>query len=148
MSLLEDGFGLPTDGVLSLDCADELAMGRVTLEHVDQVDQVVEVSDAVRFTLPVKKAALLISCPIWPNPFTPTFTMCLRAKAGTAQEDMAVSETGRSREPLSHFCSLLTLQEGDFFFPDPLTSEISIFPVSACTWGFTISEQSRFQGGT
>ncbi|XP_055470149.1 phosphoglucomutase-like protein 5 [Psammomys obesus] len=45
ISLLEDGDGLPVDDrlpVLSPDCAIELAMGRVVLEHVDHVVEVDE----------------------------------------------------------------------------------------------------------
>jgi len=47
ISLLEDGDGPPVDEklpILSLDCAVELAMGRVILEHVDHV---VEVNEGV-----------------------------------------------------------------------------------------------------
>ena len=47
MSLLEDGDGLSIDEklpVLSLDCAFELAMSRIMLEHVDHV---VEVNEGV-----------------------------------------------------------------------------------------------------
>ena len=45
MSLLEDGDGLSIDEklpVLSLDCAFELAMSRIILEHVDHVVEVNE----------------------------------------------------------------------------------------------------------
>jgi hypothetical protein len=41
--LLEDGDGLPVDDklpILSLDCAVELAIGRVIVEHIDHVHEV------------------------------------------------------------------------------------------------------------
>ena len=71
---MDDDHGLPVEDILSLDCAVELAVGRVILEHVDHLDHVVEVKNGVLFTLPDKKAALVTRCPIQLNPLTPTFT--------------------------------------------------------------------------
>ena len=79
ISLLEDGDGLFIDDklpIFNLDCAIKLAMGRITLEHVDHEVEVYEGSlTATFFTLPELKAALVTRYLIQRNPFTPIFTV-------------------------------------------------------------------------
>lgn len=45
---------------------------------------------ATTSTLPELKAALVTRRPIWPNPFTLTFTSVSQGCVGTVQEDVAV----------------------------------------------------------
>ena len=72
ISLLEDGACLPLNGkLLSLDSAIELAMVRVMI-HL----RFMKASLMVTFsTLPDELTVLITSHPIWPNLFTPTFTI-------------------------------------------------------------------------
>lgn len=130
MSFLEDRHGLPIDDILSLDCAVELAMGRVILEHVDHLDHAVEVKDGVILTLPEKKAALVTRCPIWPNTFTLTFTTVSKDQGWhcTRRCGCFWDRKEQSLFPTPVFCSHLTFQEGDSFSQLP-TSEVSIFPI-------------------
>lgn len=76
--LLENGDGLSIDDklpALSLDCAIELAMGGLILEHGGHVVEVSEgVIDANNIHF-ARKAALLTRCPKGSNPFTLTFTI-------------------------------------------------------------------------
>ena len=106
MTLLEDGDGLSIDDklpLLSLDCAFELAMSGITLEHVDHVVEVNEEGtddDNIHFAR--VKSCAVTRCPIWPNPFTVTFTAVSQVVAGAEQEDTAVCPTGGAES-----CNLL-----------------------------------------
>lgn len=51
----------------------------------------------VIFTLLDMKEALVTRYPTQSNLFTPNFTMCLRDKAGTTEQDAAVSGMERNR---------------------------------------------------
>ena len=62
--------------MLSLDCAIELTIGRVTLEHVDHV---VEGNEGVMSTFPELKKALVTRCAIQLNLFILTFTIVSQA---------------------------------------------------------------------
>lgn len=79
ISLLEDGDGLSIDDelpVLSLDCAREIAMDGIILEHVDHIVKVNDgVTDGGDVYFARLKAALMTRCLIQPNPFTLTFTI-------------------------------------------------------------------------
>lgn len=79
ISLLEDGDGLSIDDefpVLSLDCAMEIAMDGIILEHVDHRVKVNDgVTDGGDVYFARLKAALMTRCLIQPNPFTLTFTI-------------------------------------------------------------------------
>ena len=79
ISLLEDGDGLFNNDefpVLSLDCAMEIAMDRIILEHVDHVIKVNDgVTDGNDVYFARLKADLVTRCLIQPNPFTVTFTI-------------------------------------------------------------------------
>jgi hypothetical protein len=84
--LLEDGDCFPIDDkfpVLSLDCAVDLVMGRVILDHVNHVVEINErVLDGTISSLPDMWEILV------------TRHLCLRDNTGTAQEDAAVSQMG------------------------------------------------------
>jgi hypothetical protein len=113
VSLLEDGDGLPVDDkfpILGLDCAVEFAMGGVILEHGDHVAEVNEgVVDDNNLHFAMWRANSSPDNRV-PNTAKSIHTdlhyFCLRNEAGTAQEDMAVSGTGRSREPCLSFSSM------------------------------------------
>ena len=79
ISLLENGDGLSIDDelpVLSLDCAVEIAMDGIILEHIDHVVKVNDgVTDGNDVYFARLKAAIVTKCLIQPNPFTLTFTI-------------------------------------------------------------------------
>jgi hypothetical protein len=86
---------------LSLHCALELAMGGIRMYHVDHVDELNECVIYVTIpTLPELKAALVTRRPIWPNPFTLTFTIVSRhGWQCTRRCGCPSNREERSREP-------------------------------------------------
>ena len=89
--LLEDGDGLSIDGklpILILDCAFELAISRIILDHVDHVVEVNEgVTDNIHFVR-VKRAQIIRPQYGQIGSLQP-LPLYLRVVAGTPQEDTA-----------------------------------------------------------
>ena len=98
ISFLEDGEGISIDdklSVLSIDCAFELAMSRIILEHVDHVIEVNEGiidGDNIHYdrikSSPGDQAPKTIKSVHIPS------LSCLRVEAVTGQGEMAVCQTG------------------------------------------------------
>jgi hypothetical protein len=84
----------------------------VILEHVDHVVEVNEgVVDGNNLHFATADGSPGDQAPNTAKSFHRPSPFCLQDEAGTAQEDAAVSGTGRSREPNRHFLKSLLMEQ-------------------------------------
>ena len=119
ISLLENGDGLSIDDelpILSLDCAMEIAMDGIILEHIDHVVKVNDgVTDGNDVYFARLKAAIVTKCLIKPNPFTLTFTIFFQGCILHSMDDVALCQIREEQRAAKDFSALRLVRSGSGF---------------------------------